>query len=437
MDTATQLWLLKQIYQNENKYFDKERGQWLCRIPKTVSPEDIAALESMGHGPNHRFLPSHDKVLEELSRLCGAWDLQEASYAFVAGLWSAPFLWRSALTAKLMTMGMPSHGKEPFGNSVDTCAICGCREREVDPAEEWQFRMTGGTPLDGDPAGHVLALREMEKMGRRPMPLDYDVWTFRAILTVIRSMPPKSRYSKVRDALWREKLLPTSKKWAYGSLLETLSFLGILDTEEYPGMAVAFTPYWKREERPSVRVEVQAPLAWWDASIGIHAEVLEKIFPWMDSSPVSLDPRPTPMPPLCRTVTGFLEQKRMPRKSCPKSPDAGKGPIRAGDVYAVRIREGVWVTVYCHRMEGNQAVVEFLEGVFEEFPRKDQIQLLVRPRRDGRWLAKASGMDRAAGVRRVARDMPAPEAAAPEPERCPFSQASSLKSLAWWCFGEL
>lgn len=57
MDTATQLWLLKQIYQDENKYFDKERGQWLCRIPKTVSPEDIAALESMGHGPNHRFLP--------------------------------------------------------------------------------------------------------------------------------------------------------------------------------------------------------------------------------------------------------------------------------------------------------------------------------------------------------------------------------------------
>lgn len=437
MDTATQLWLLQQIYQNENEYFDETRGQWLYRIPKTIPPEELDALEAMGHAPNQIFLPSHDEILEEFTRRSAAWTLQEAADAFIAGLWSASFLWQSALTAKVMAMGIPAHRHEPFGNSVDTCAICGCRERAMDVAQEWYFCMTGGATLDGDPAGHVLALREMEKLGSRPMPIDYDVWTFRAILTVIRSMTPKSRYSKVRDALWKEKLLPTSKKWAYGRLLETLAFLGILDTEDYPGMAVAFTTYQKREERPNVRVEVQAPLAWWDSSIGIHESVLEKIFPRIDTSPVDLAERPVPMPPLCRTVTGFLEQKRMPRKTYPKSPDAGKGPARAGDVYAVFIREGVWVTVYCHRMEGNLAVVEFLEGVFEEFPRKEQIQLFTRPRRDGRWLTKASGIDRCSQVRRVARDMPAPASTSPEPESLSFSQANNLKSLAWWCFGEL
>lgn len=437
MDMVAQLWMLKQIYQDENRYFDEASGQWLYRIPKTIPPEDLEALNAAGHGPNQMFLPSHGKVLEELARRSAAWSLQEAANAFLAGLWSAPFLWQSALTAKVLAMGIPPHSHEPFGNSADTCAVCGCRERAVDVAQEWYFCMTEGTPLDGDPAGNVLALREMEKMGSRPMPVDYDVWTFRAVLAVIRSMPPHARYSKVRDALWKEKLLPTSKKWVYGKLLETLSFLGILDTEEYPGMAVSFTPYWKREERPNVRVEVQAPLAWWDSSIGIHEGVLEKIFPWIDISPVDLAKRPTPMPPLCRTVTGCLEQKRAPRKSYPKSPDAGKGPARAGDVYAVHIREGVWVTIYCHRIEGNKAVVEFLEGVFEEFPGKGQIQLLARPRRDGRWLTKASGIDRHPGVRRVARDMEAPKAASPEPEKLSFSQAGSLKSLAWWCFGEL
>lgn len=437
MDTATQLWLLKQVYQNENKYFDEASGQWLYRIPQTISGEDLAALETMGHAPNQRFLPRHGEVLRELSRRSAAWTLQEAADAFIAGLWSAPFLWQSALTAKVMAMGIPAHRKVPFGNSVDTCAVCGCREWAVDVAQEWYFRMTGGTPLDGDPAGHVLALREMEKLGSRPMPVGYDVWTFRAILSVIRTMPPKSRYSKVRDALWKEKLLPTSKRWAYGSLLETLAFLGILGTEGYPGMAVAFTTYQKREERPNVRVEVQAPLAWWDSSIGIQEGVLAKLFPRIDTSPVDLAERPVPIPPLCQTVTGFLEKKRMPRKTYPKSPDAGKGPARAGDVYAVCIREGVWVTVYCHRLEENKAVVEFLEGVFEEFPRKEQIQLSIRPRRDGRWLTKASGIDRAAGVRRVARDMPAPVSRSKEPESISFSRAESLKSLAWWCFGKL
>ena len=84
----------------------------------------------------------------------------------------------------------------------------------------------------------------------------------------------------------------------------------------------------------------------------------------------------------------------MPCKRLPKSPDAGKGPIQAGDVYAIRIREDVWVTAYCHKTEEKYAVMEYLDGIFSEMPKKSHIISAYRPRKNGRWQAKTSSMDR-------------------------------------------
>lgn len=127
-------------------------------------------------------------------------------------------------------------------------------------------------------------------------------------------MPSNIRYSKVRDALHKEKLLPTNQKWVYGKLLEAFAFIGILDTKDYPGMATKFTTYKKRDERPRIGSEVQAPLAWWNTSIGINEVTLEKIFSDVDCSSVDLTDRPTPEPALLETITGQLEKKRKPRK---------------------------------------------------------------------------------------------------------------------------
>lgn len=250
---ADQLWLLKQVYEYDNSYFDDKKKIRLYRIPEKISAESLSALEKMGHMPNQIYMPKHDEIIGEFCRLTDTWTLKEASDAFVAGLWSQPFIWQSALTAKVMAMGLPPHVHTPYGNSKGTCAVCGYRDKAIDITEKWYFLMCQGTPLDGDPIGHVIALKEMEKMGKRPTPTKYDWWTFRAILTVIRS---------------------------------------------------------KRDERPNVRVEVQAPLAWWDSSVGINETALKKIFPEMDCSSVDLTDRPVPIPPLGETVTGQFEKKR-------------------------------------------------------------------------------------------------------------------------------
>ena len=190
--------------------------------------------------------------------------------------------------------------------------------------------------MDGDPFGQVLALRELSTAQELPIPNEYDRWTFRAVLTVLRELPPKTRYSKVATALKKERLLPTQKEYAYRDLLETLALIGILDTPEHPGMITQFTTYIQRDERPNVQVEVQAPLAWWDSSVGINENNLNKIFHDFDLSNISLADKPEESPAVKDTILGALEKKRSVRGKVPKaSPDAGTGEVQSGDVYAV------------------------------------------------------------------------------------------------------
>lgn len=429
--------ILSRIYSYENSYYDSEKKQHLHRIPADLPPGQLEILEQAGRMPNQMCCPEHDEIWEDLYTLAGTWTLSQAADAFIAGLWSAPFLWRSALIAKLLSLAAPPHTFTPYRGSSETCIICGFRKKAVDSTRLWYNRMTGGLPLDGDPVGYVFALREMSRLGQPPTPTAYDLWTFRAILTVIRNMPPKSRYSKVRDALYKERLLPAVQKGTVCSLLEALALAGILDTHDHPGMAARFTTYQERDIRPSVRVEVQAPLAWWDSSVGINEAALKKIFGETDCSSVSLTDRPVPALPLEQTVTGSLRSRKTPRKRLPASPDAGKGPIQPGDVYAIRIQDNVWVTAYCHRMDENYAVMEYLEGIFPEMPGKSQIICACRPRANERWQARTSGMDRTTGVKRIARNIPAPRAELTEPDKISFATAANLKHLARWCFPNL
>ncbi|PYE51685.1 hypothetical protein HUB98_06590 [Paenibacillus barcinonensis] len=82
-------------------------------------------------------------------------------------------------------------------------------------------------------------------------------------------------------------------------------------------------------------------------------------------------------------------------------------------------------------------IVEYLEGVFPDMPGKEDLILTVRPRHDARWQRSAIGMDSTSWVRRVARNMPAPVAEQPAPDRIPFSAAKELRHMARWCFPHL
>ncbi|PQP82287.1 hypothetical protein C0Q44_20955 [Paenibacillus sp. PCH8] len=432
-----QLSLLKRIY-SESTVWDEELQASRHFVPDSVSVQDRESLEAAGHEPNRFVRPQHDATITELKKLANQWTISDAAQVFVSSLWSAPMIWRSLLTGKLIGSRMPSHEHTPYPSS-STCKICGLSvDQATDTTLQWYWRMTNGTPLDGDPFGYVLALSRLAELQELPVPNEYDRWTFRAVLTVLRALPPKTRYSKAALALKKERLLPTQKEYAYRDLLETLALIGILDTPDHPGMIEEFTSYIQRDERPNVRVEVQAPLAWWDSTIGINEDNLTKIFNDFDLTDVSLEERPDQSPPLKETISGALEKKRSVRGKVPKaSPDAGAGEAQAGDIYAVRIREGVWVTVYCHEVRDKRVIVEYLDGVFPEMPGKADLHETFRPRTNGRWKCSVIAIDSTSWVRRVAREFPLPVSPLQEPDRIPFHNAKELKHMASWCFTEI
>lgn len=436
MDVVHQLWLLKQVY-HQSTIWDEELATSRHPIPTEISEADLEALKASGHSPNHFVSPQHEQTLTELRQLAEPWTLNQTAQAFVASLWSAPMIWRSLLTGKLIADAVPDHEFTPYPSS-NTCQVCGLNVAMAkDTSLEWYWRMTSGTPLDGDLFGHVLALQEMAGQ-ELPTPNEYDRWILRAILTVLRSLPANTRYSKAAQALKKARLLPTRSEYAYRDLLETLGLIGILDTTDYPGMATEFTSYQKRDQRPNIRVEVQAPLAWWDSSIGINETTLARIFGDFDLTNVPLDDRPQQLPDLKETILGAWEHKKKPRAKVPKaSPDAGTGEVQAGDVYAIRVRDGVWITVYCHELLEKRVKVEYLDGVYQEMPAKTDLKMTFRPRKDGRWQCSVIAIDSTSWVRRVAREMPCPASQLPEPDRIPFHNAKDLKHMADWCFPEI
>ncbi|WP_217617306.1 hypothetical protein, partial [Cellulomonas sp. GbtcB1] len=78
-------------------------------------------------------------------------------------------------------------------------------------------------------------------------------------------------------------------------------------TAARPGIVERWTTYAERDQRPSVRVEVQAPLAWWDSDHGLREDVVGRVFGHLGTSSVDLDaPRPSPEPERAATATVAL-----------------------------------------------------------------------------------------------------------------------------------
>jgi hypothetical protein len=384
---------------------------------------------------------AHDQAVAALRSLATTWTLREAADAWVAGLWSAPFGWRGALTGVVLGQAVPVHDADRYTGSADTCRVCGHREAHaVDVADaRWSWH-TQGAPIDGDVTGHALLLQDLAGHPS-PEPTEYDVWALRALLTVLRTLPDRTRPSKARDALKAARLLPASTAWPYQAVLEELALVGVVATAERPGMVERWTTYAERDQRPSVRVEVQAPLAWWSSDRGLREGVVEQVFEHLGTQPVDLDgPRPTPVPARAGTATvaipALLRKGATPGPRLPAH--VGDGPAEAGDVWAVRVDEDRWVTVYVHGEAMTEprryVLVEYLTGVHPAFPSADAIGTAVQPRRDGRSTFRVHSLEKLPHARRIARGVPVPSAAEPMPSSSPTGGAKDLRTMIDWFF---
>ncbi|MEV8608759.1 hypothetical protein AB0383_12630 [Amycolatopsis sp. NPDC051373] len=129
---------------------------------------------------------------------------------------------------------------------------------------------------------HVLALEELAGQPR-PVPSEHDRWVLRAMLTVLRTLPDGKGYGAARTELKRHRLLDTTAVHAYGSVLEELALVGVVATAEHPGLVRRWSDYVERDQRPSDRVVVQAPPAWWRSSDGLREDVAREVFADFDT----------------------------------------------------------------------------------------------------------------------------------------------------------
>jgi hypothetical protein len=421
--------LLDRIYANENSYVDAV-GRHAHHVPTTIPPEKLQALTERGLTPNSFRRFEHEEAVTTLRRFAATVDERAAADAFVAGLGHARLRWRALLPAMALGTAMPDHAF-PDTPGVRVCDICFLdRITTVDTTWAWWQRARSGSPLPGDVCHYVLALEAAPRPWPTPDPA--DVWTLHEILDVIRSLPPATRPGKAAQALHARNLLPSRPAYAYTALLEDLAFLGILQTPDHPGMLTAFTTARRRDQRPSVRVEVSAPLSFWSAEHGVTEPLVHRLFGHLTRP--GERPHPShPVPPR-RTPTAVTRAAPLP--------SARRGDPRAGDVYAVQCREDAWILAFCHQMQDRNGrsygLVEYLDGFFTRPPTPDDVDGRgFRGRHDGRWQQWTSHLDKTPRVRRVARDAPTPPDGRPAPDRVPIGNAKDLRHLAGWCFTEL
>lgn len=391
--------LLERIYLDGATYFDAD-GRYLHKVPSTFSAQDLQSLAAAGLPPNALSTMSHDEAVTRLRELAARVDLRKAAAAFVTSLSSADLSWQSVLPAVCLGLAMPAHDFLPMSDTNPICRVCFHDARSaVDLTERALFRSIQGTGWGGDgPVEAVAALEFALAEPIWPQPGEHDAWTFHSVLELLAGLPAGSRYSVARKQLKAAKLLSANTVYRCESTLEALSFISVIENAGHPGLLTAWTSAVERDQRPNTRVEVPAPLAWWSADDGVNNAVVERLFGDLrkpaaqPSAPVVAKPKRATAP----RVTG---------RSLP-------GPVAAGDVYAVRLREDLWTAVYCHAVadDPERGLVEYLDVLTPAPATPEQLEgVAYRDRHNGkRWQAWCTGLAKTTGVRRVAQGVIAP-----------------------------
>ncbi|WP_238539718.1 hypothetical protein [Corallococcus macrosporus] len=424
--------LLSRIYGSHHTYFD-EQDRYCHRVPSTFTEEDHLRLRAAGLVPNTFVQWGHDEVIDRLRQCAKAVTPRRAANAFVASMTSADLSWLTVLPAAVLGRAMPVHEEARMGGG--SCRVCFFNADAIDATFEAYMRHAQGANWgEAHPAHGVLALGSAlaGPSSAWPTPTLRDVWVFHQLLDLLRGLPPSARYSQARTAIHKARLLSNNRPARCETVLEALAFIGILETPEHPGLMNRFTLAAERDQRPSVRVEVPAPLAWWSAKEGIQEALVTRLFGHLER------PKQEPVAPASPPTK--RRKAATPAAPATAKPKSIPGPPTPGSVYAIRFSEDRWGAAYCHEVRIERGVqrgrMEYLDLLSPEPPSAKQVVGLgFKDRLNGeRWQTWCSGLDKTTGIKRIATDVPAPAHRQPGPKRVPFGGASDLIHLAGWNF---
>ena len=417
-------------------------------VPADVLAQAQAHLHAVGLGADAKHTVEHAQLLADIKDMVARIPQQAACNGFIAAISSAPAWWRDVLPAWALAQAMPLHDYQAYSANSSTCRQCfmPAASEDYDMQQLWlahQDSWDYGTIFGPLHTWFVLQQAVQTPLAQWPQPQPHDVYQWQQLLDLLRTLPPKLRYSKVR--------VPVAKLFgirphAASSLLEALADCGFLNVPEHPGLLETWRSGAARDVRPNVRVEVGGPLAWWQSDMGLNEALLQQCFGHL-SVPSSEPPLPARPP----AVT--LPEWAMPLFApAPKAATKPRYPhieadIAAGDVYALPLPTGRWLLLYCHGEWAVQmahktvvyAVVEFLNAVCDDFPAHGAWQGLdFQPRQGKRSHYRCSGLARFRNIRRIAQNVALPTGTEPIDLQaaCVFTKAADLAEMSRWHFDD-
>jgi len=207
---------------------------------------------------------THDQVIHELGGLARAIDPKAVASAFVASFGLRPGFWRAPLAALAVARAVRPHELGPTFRGGE-CKECGLKATNLIRSvhERGQF-------LPGDLSGALAILRELVAQGTSgPNPTREGIRSIERLLQIVSGLADNSREGQLNQEMSSAKICVGNKS-DRRHIIETLGACGILETPEHPGFTTRWTSFASRQDRPSVRVECDPPIAFWTAAHGIN-----------------------------------------------------------------------------------------------------------------------------------------------------------------------
>jgi hypothetical protein len=213
---------------------------------------------------------SHDEVVEWLTRVRDAANLDDIVDGFLASLRARTLAPRSALGSYAFARHFPRH--EWIGSDY-RCAVCGLTKkpsRHDLSVLNFERHKWGGVRHD-DPVYAAFDLVQFVRTDRPPVQAD-DVATFEAILRMIQGLNPAARPSAIEHGM--SKVLRSNKS-EREILIDILGLCGVLEPELHPSYLSGFVNHADRAIRNS---ELKYPACWWRGSDGVNARAVNYYF---------------------------------------------------------------------------------------------------------------------------------------------------------------
>lgn len=227
----------------------------------------------------------HDKSIDELFR---QWELckdkkEEVVSFFLSGLSTENMLWRSFLPAFAITRTYPDHHFDGILNEdrfkEKYCNICGSPSWIGIEQGDYEFYFDLAKDFGGidifDTKYCIVILTEFNNLTiGTPKPEELDFSIFSAIMDCLKYAKPEERLKKEIIRNIKQVAKFKTNKFQTKSLLQTLGYCGILETEKHKSPFHGYINLGTAPKR-SHKSDWEYPVDFWTPADGINREAFK------------------------------------------------------------------------------------------------------------------------------------------------------------------